>query len=109
MNKRIHLTVHSGVWPPGVVPSPELPAVEFSTLLGSVVSGVGGAVPSVAKFVGPGGALAELPSKCRSAERNTYKCNENHTFQFVSNSIFTISIRIDVFSHDLQKERVKLY
>lgn len=44
-------TVHFGIWPPGIVPSPELFAVELCTLLRSIVSRVGGAINRVAQFV----------------------------------------------------------
>lgn len=64
------LTIHSCVWPPVVVPSSELFAVELCALLRSVVGGVGGAVRSVAQFVRPGGALAELPSIRGSEEKD---------------------------------------
>lgn len=60
-------TVHSCVWPPGVVPSSELFAVELCALLCPVVRGVTGTVDGVAQLVRPGRALAELASKCWSA------------------------------------------
>lgn len=55
-------TVHSGVRPPGVVPSSELLAVELCALLCPVVGSAAGTVLGVAQLVRPGRALAELPS-----------------------------------------------
>lgn len=81
------LTIHSSVWPPGVVPSSELFAIELCTLLCSVVSGIGGAVLSVTQFVRPGGALAKLPSICRSAEKVWKIQHQNESVHFFTDSI----------------------